>query len=115
MVKRQCEVMLRLTQAELNALTEKARKAHMSREEFCRRVLRGEIVKEFPPPPFHLMWMEIRRVGNLLYQCEKLTRGSSIAAEIKAVADEAQRSGRLFVAAYTNHENKKRKRRNVNE
>lgn len=115
MVKRQCEVMLRLTQAELDALTEKTRKAHMSREEFCRRVLDGESIKEFPPPPFHHMWAEIRRVGNLLYQLEKLTRGSSIAAEIKTVADEAQRSGRLFVAAYTNHENKKRKRRNVNE
>lgn len=115
MVKRQHEVMLRLTENELDALTEKARKAHMSREEFCRRVLDGESIKEFPPPPFHHMWAEIRRVGNLLYQLEKLTRGSSISAEIKTVADEAQRSGRLFVAAYTNHENKKRKRRNVNE
>ena len=115
MVKRQCEVMLRLTQSELDALTEKAKKANLSREKFCRRVLRGENVKEFPPPPFHLMWMEIRRVGNLLYQLEKLARGSSIAAEIKTVADEAQRSGSLFVAAYTNHNNKTRKRRNVNE
>ena len=68
MMKRTCGMVLRFTKAEMDALTKKARKAHMSREGFCRAILNGAEVKEAPPVDFTTMIWELRRVGNNINQ-----------------------------------------------
>ena len=55
MMKRTCGMVLRFTKAEMDSLTKKARKAHMSREGFCRNILNGAEVKEAPPVDFTTM------------------------------------------------------------
>ena len=68
MMKRTCGMVLRFTKAEMDALNKKARKAHMSREGFCRNILNGAEVKEAPPVDFTTMIWELRRVGSNINQ-----------------------------------------------
>ena len=68
MMKRTCGMVLRFSKAEMDELTKKARKAHMSREGFCRAVLGGAEVKEAPPVDFTTVIWELRRVGNNINQ-----------------------------------------------
>lgn len=68
MTKRTCGMVLRFTRAELDALTQKARSAHMSRESFCRDILNGAEVKEVPHVNDTTLIWELRRVGNNLNQ-----------------------------------------------
>ena len=68
MTKRPCGMVLRFTKTEMDALTQKAKKAHMSREGFCRAILDGAEVKEAPPVDFSTMIWELRRIGNNINQ-----------------------------------------------
>ena len=67
-MKRTLEMKIRFTQEELEKLTQKAKKAGLSREGFCRRVLNGETVKEAPPVDVPVLIREVRRVGSNLDQ-----------------------------------------------
>ena len=49
MRKRNCRVEIYFTKTELEVLTKNVRKAGLSREGYCRRILNGAEVKEAPP------------------------------------------------------------------
>ena len=68
MKKRTHAFCLRLTEEEFKNLTGKAADAGISREEFCRRILRGAEVKAHPPANVPQLIREIRRVGNNIDQ-----------------------------------------------
>lgn len=57
MRKRNCRVDLYFTKAELEVLTQKVRKAGLSREGFCRRTLNGVEVKE-ALHTLHSLWRQ---------------------------------------------------------
>ena len=78
MLKRTCGMVLRFTKAEMDALTKKARKANMSREGFCRRVLNGAEVKEAPPVDVPILIREIRRVGYNIDQILKIANSQGL-------------------------------------
>ena len=67
-LKRTLEMKVRFTKTELDALT---KKAGLSREGYCRRVLNGTEVKEAPPADVPVLIQEVRRVGNNLNQIMK--------------------------------------------
>lgn len=71
-MKRTCGMVIRFTRAEMDALTKKARKANLSRESFCRRVLSGVEVKEGPNADVAALIWEIRRSGSNLNQILKV-------------------------------------------
>ena len=75
MRRRNCRVEIYFTKEELDALTKKHRKAGMSREGYCRRVLNDYVVKEAPPADLHILIMEIRRVGSNIDQILKKAHG----------------------------------------
>ena len=60
MRRRNCRVEIYFTKEELEALTKKYRKAGLSREGYCRRVLNDSVVKEAPPSDLHILIMEVR-------------------------------------------------------
>lgn len=99
MKKRTLEKMVRLTQAEKDALTEKARMARRSREEFCRLALFGKTIKEAPPLEFFQMLMQLRRIGYNLHQLQSIAAAKDAAA-IQSVLDYAHASEPLFLKAY---------------
>lgn len=63
-----CAMLLRFKPEEMAALTEKARKAKMSRESYCRAILNGSTVKEAPTVDTGTLIRDIRRAGNNLNQ-----------------------------------------------
>ena len=71
-MKRNCGVLLRFTQEEKDALTEKAQKAGLSRERFCRNILNGAEVKEAPPAEYCELLREVRRIGYNINQLLKI-------------------------------------------
>lgn len=78
MLKRTCGMVLRFTKAEMDALTKKARKANMSREGFCRRVLNEAEVKEAPPVDVPILIREVRRVGYNIDQLLKIANAQGL-------------------------------------
>ena len=75
MRRRNCRVEIYFTKEELEALTKKYRKAGLSREGYCRRVLNDSVVKESPPADLHILIMEVRRVGANIDQILKKANG----------------------------------------
>ena len=75
MRRRNCRVEIYFTKEELEALTKKYRKAGLSREGYCRRVLNDSVVKEAPPSDLHILIMEVRRVGANIDQILKKANG----------------------------------------
>ena len=78
MTKRPCGMLLRFTRTEMDELTKKARKAHISRESFCRNILNGAVVKEAPPVDVPVFLNEIRRVGYNINQLLKIANGQEL-------------------------------------
>ena len=68
MKTRTTEMHLRLTPEEKETLTEKAKLARLSREEFCRRILNGAIVKEAPSVDVRQLLRQMRHIGGNLNQ-----------------------------------------------
>lgn len=67
-MKRKCSFVLRLSEDEFVSLTAKARKAGCSREEFCRRILGGAVVREAPTSDAKELLRLMRRIGGNINQ-----------------------------------------------
>jgi hypothetical protein len=65
---RNCEIKLRLTQAELQNLDKKATATGMSREGYMRTVLNGYAPVSVPPMEFFTIINELRAIGNSMDQ-----------------------------------------------
>ncbi len=61
--KDMCEIKVRMPRSSLIDLNQKAKKAGLSREEYCRKLFQESIVHEAPPADILLFLREIRRVG----------------------------------------------------
>ena len=78
MTTRTCRFELRLSKAELNDLTKKARKARMTNAGFIRRAIREQVVKEAPPVDVPILIREVRRVGYNIDQVLKIARAQGL-------------------------------------
>ena len=78
MTTRTCRFELRLSKAELNDLTKKARKARMTNAGFIRRAIREQEVKEAPPVDVPILIREVRRVGYNIDQVLKIARAQDL-------------------------------------
>lgn len=102
-MKRTLEMKIRFTKTELDALTKKSRKAGLSREGYCRRILNGSVVKENPPSDVPILIREVRRVGYNIDQI--LKRANSIGLLdvplLRKALDENRAVEKLIVDTYT--------------
>ena len=89
---------IRFTTDELNALTEKAKKAGRSREGFCRDILNGAEVKEAPPAKYCELLREVRRIGYNINQLLKIAsaRGLLDAPLIRKALEENRATERML-------------------
>ena len=76
MRKRNCRVVVYFSKDELDTLTKKIRKSHLSREGFIRAAVAGKEVKDGPTADVPALIQEVRRVGSNLNQI--LKRANSI-------------------------------------
>ena len=94
---------IRFTRAELDALTKKSRKAGLSREGYCRRILNGAVVKEAPPAELSLLIREVRRVGYNIDQLLMIARTKNwlVAKELEKALKSNRAVEKLIVDTYT--------------
>ena len=103
MKTRTTEMHLRLTPEEKETLTEKAELARLSREEFCRRILNGAIVKEAPSVDVRQLLRQMRHIGGNLNQL--LARANTVGfidtIQLKKELAELRKAQEVIVEAYT--------------
>lgn len=103
MKTRTTEMHIRLTPEEKETLTEKANKARLSREEFCRRILNGATVKEAPSADVRQLLRQMRRIGGNLNQL--LARANTVGfidtVQLKKDLADLRKAQEVIVEAYT--------------
>ena len=103
MKTRTTEMHLRLTPEEKETLTEKAKLARLSREEFCRRILNGATVKEAPSADVCQLLRQMRHIGGNLNQL--LARANTVGfidtVQLKKELTELRKAREVIVEAYT--------------
>ena len=94
---------IRFTRAELDALTKKSRKAGLSREGYCRRILNGAEVKAAPPADVPMLIREVRRVGYNIDQILKLANAKGLldVPQLRKDVSDLRTVEKLIVDAYT--------------
>ena len=94
---------IRFTRGELDALTKKSRKAGLSREGYCRRILNGAVVKENPPADVPTLIREVRRVGYNIDQLLMIARSKNwlSAKELEKALESNRAAEKLIVDTYT--------------
>jgi len=105
-MKRTCGMVLRFTKSEMDILTKKARKANMSREGYCRRILNGSEVKEAPDADVVQLIREIRRSGSNINQILKIAnvRGLLDVPLLRKALEENHAAVQKVIDAYTSIE-----------
>ena len=105
-MKRPCGMILRFTKSEMDALTKKARKANMSREGYCRRILNGSEVKEAPNADVVELIRQIRRSGSNINQILKVanTRGILDVPLLRKALEENHTAVQRVIKAYAAEE-----------
>jgi len=103
MRKRNCRVEVYFTKNELDALTKKFRKAGLSREGYCRRILNGAEVKENPPADVPMLIREVRRVGYNIDQILKLANAKGLldVPRLRKALDDNRAVEKLIADTYT--------------
>ena len=103
MRKRNCRVVVYFSKDELDALTKKIRKSHLSREGFIRAAVAGKEVKDGPTADVPALIQEVRRVGSNLNQI--LKRANSIGLldvpQLRKDVADLRTVEKLIVDAYT--------------
>ena len=94
---------IRFTRGELDALTKKSRKAGLSREGYCRRILNGAVVKENPPADVPMLIREVRRVGYNIDQLLMIVRSKNWLSvkELEKALESNRAAEKLIVDTYT--------------
>ena len=94
---------IRFTRAELDALTKKSRKAGLSREGYCRRILNGAVVKGAPPAEVPMLIREVRRVGYNIDQLLMIARTKNwlVVKELEKALESNRAVEKLIVDTYT--------------
>ena len=94
---------IRFTQEELDMLTKKSQMAGYSREEFCRQILNGAIVKEAPSVEVLQLVREVRRVGYHMDQILKHVNGKGLVdvSRLRTALEENRMVEKQIIGAYT--------------
>jgi predicted DNA-binding protein len=68
MRKRNVQVIIRLTEDEHRRLKRLVARSGISQEAYIRHLIKGLVPTDIPPPDYHTMTAELRRIGNNLNQ-----------------------------------------------
>ena len=103
MRKRNCRVVVYFSKDELDTLTKKIRKSHLSREGFIRAAVADKEIKDGPTADVPALIQEVRRVGSNLNQI--LKRANSIGLldvpQLRKDVADLRTVEKLIVDAYT--------------
>lgn len=102
-MKRNHDMKIRFTKEELELLTEKANRANLSRESYCRKILNGAEVKEAPPADLPMLIQQVRRVGISLNQILKIANAGGLleVPQLRKALEDNRAVEKLIVQTYT--------------
>ena len=102
MKKRNHEIKIRFSPDELASLNAQAKKAGISREQFCRNAIQGVVIRENPPADLYKPIWEIRRVGNNIDQILMIanTKGILNIPDLRKAIDDLREAEKLIVSQY---------------
>ncbi len=102
-MKRTCGMLLRFTRDEIDTLTAKARKANMSRENYCRTILNGSDVYPAPDVDTATILRDVRRVGYNINQILKIANSQGLldVPQLRKALEENHEVAQQIIAAYT--------------
>ena len=102
-MKRTLELKIRFPNDELESLTKKSRKAGLSREGYCRRILNGATVKEAPSIDSMVMLRELKRIGYNLNEVLKKANAIGLidVPEMRKSVTEIRQAVKSIQDAYT--------------
>jgi hypothetical protein len=105
-MKKSERFLIRMTPEELSALDEKVSRTNLSREEFVRRSIQGQTVKEKPPAEYGKILYELRRIGSNLNQLLVIARthGFVDEREVRKMAKEVEEMDGIFIDAFCKKE-----------
>lgn len=94
MRKRNCSVLIRFTEKELEQLDRNVKKTGLTRESYIRTVLDEKTPKELPPMDFYDIMKELRQINNNMNQLAFRANayGEFDRAEYRLNADELQKA-----------------------
>lgn len=101
-VRKNKEIKVRMTEQDLFDLDEKVSRTNLSREEFVRRSVQGQTVKEKPPAEYGKILYELRRIGSNLNQLLVIARthGFVDEREVRDMAKDIQMMDAHFTDAF---------------
>lgn len=101
-MKKSERFLIRMTPEELSALDQKVSRTDYSREEFVRRAIRKQAVRESPPAEYGKILYELRRIGSNLNQLLVLARthGFVDEREVRKMAKEVEEMDAHFTDAF---------------
>ena len=102
MKKRTHEIKIRLTAEELADLNAKANQTVLSREEFCRRAITGQEVKQAPSADIPILIRDIRRAGYNVEQLLKIAESTHLidAPQMRKVLVQTYQAADAVLNAY---------------
>jgi hypothetical protein len=98
---RRCEI--RLTEAEFQTLSQKAKKAGVSVSAFLRQLIADCTIREAPPADVPRLMCEVKRVGNNINQILAIAyaRGFLDAPKLRVALEELKAVDQLIFDTYT--------------
>ena len=68
MLKRNIQVLFRVNEQEIQALTLNAKKSGITRDAYIRSLINGFVPSEKPPSDYYAMMRELHAIGNNIHQ-----------------------------------------------
>ena len=68
MLKRNVQILFRLTREEADRFKKKVKKSGLSQEAYLRQIIKGLVPTDAPPPDYYSMMRELHAIGNNLNQ-----------------------------------------------
>lgn len=101
-MKKNREIKVRMTDQDFDDLDQKVSRTDYSREEFVRRAIRKQTVRESPPAEYGKILYELRRIGSNLNQLLVLARthGFVDEREVRKMAEDIQMMDDHFTDAF---------------
>lgn len=102
-MRRNTEIKIRLSKAELDSLMKNVRKTNYSREGFCRKAITGVELKEAPPADFPELIKLLRKIEDKLSEILQLEKrkDKNSSAEVQAALEEVRKTDKLIWSVFT--------------
>lgn len=98
MLKRNCEIKIRLTSKELDNLNHYVSVTTRNREQYIRSLINGFVPREAPPADYYKLICDVRKVGSNINQLLKVANSSGLldVPEIRSALESIRKTEQML-------------------